>query len=98
MQMGQPVDPDERKAWPWWKAKKWALHITHRLFNRYGEPKLQKAGTAERPFAEMWLARCSAQFLDAHLQVLGALPAVCPELCTCLAVRSPLPPKLPGCN
>ena len=39
-QEGQPADLQERKQWPWWKAKKWMLHISHRLFQRYGDPKL----------------------------------------------------------
>lgn len=35
-----PADPDARKSWQWSKAKKWVMHITSRLFNRYGDPKL----------------------------------------------------------
>ncbi len=31
MQEGQPTDPDDRKLWPWWKVKKWVLHIFGRL-------------------------------------------------------------------
>lgn len=30
------VDEDERPEQPWWKCKKWALHILARLFERYG--------------------------------------------------------------
>ncbi|XP_062097326.1 importin beta-like SAD2 isoform X4 [Humulus lupulus] len=29
---GQPVDPDLRKTWGWWKVKKWTVHILNRLF------------------------------------------------------------------
>jgi hypothetical protein len=29
-----PSDPDARKAWQWWKLKKWVLHIAYRLFSR----------------------------------------------------------------
>jgi len=36
----QPVDIDERDAWPWWKLKKWAIRIMHRIFERYGTPAL----------------------------------------------------------
>ena len=36
---GQPTDPEEREAWPWWKAKKWACHILSRIFSRYGNIK-----------------------------------------------------------
>jgi len=28
------VDEDERPELPWWKCKKWALHILARLFER----------------------------------------------------------------
>lgn len=29
------VDEDYRPELPWWKAKKWALHIVVRMFERY---------------------------------------------------------------
>ncbi|XP_071505004.1 LOW QUALITY PROTEIN: importin-7-like [Diadema antillarum] len=32
------IDIDERPELPWWKAKKWALHILSRVFERYGSP------------------------------------------------------------
>uniref|UniRef100_A0A8C9SLW8 Importin 7 n=1 Tax=Scleropages formosus TaxID=113540 RepID=A0A8C9SLW8_SCLFO len=32
------VDEDDRPELPWWKCKKWALHILARLFERYGSP------------------------------------------------------------
>lgn len=28
------IDEDDRPELPWWKAKKWALHILARLFER----------------------------------------------------------------
>ncbi|KXJ05862.1 Importin-7, partial [Exaiptasia diaphana] len=28
-------DEDERPRLPWWKAKKWALHVLQRIFERY---------------------------------------------------------------
>jgi hypothetical protein len=31
---GQPMDPDARKAWGWWKVKKWITHILNRLYSR----------------------------------------------------------------
>lgn len=31
---GQPVDPDLRKSWGWWKVKKWTIHILNRLYTR----------------------------------------------------------------
>ena len=36
---GQPTAPEERRAWPWWKAKKWATKIACMFFPRYGNPK-----------------------------------------------------------
>jgi len=32
------VDEDERPNLPWWKCKKWAMHILARVFERYGSP------------------------------------------------------------
>lgn len=29
------VDEDDRPDLPWWKVKKWALHILARVFERY---------------------------------------------------------------
>lgn len=29
------VDEDERADLPWWKCKKWALHILYRIFERW---------------------------------------------------------------
>lgn len=31
---GQPVDPEARKTWGWWKVKKWTVHILNRLYTR----------------------------------------------------------------
>ena len=75
-QEGQPADLQERKQWPWWKAKKWMLHISHRLFQRYGDPKLTNPGSPERAFAELWRRHCSAQFLEAHMALLAGIPKV----------------------
>ena len=79
-QEGQPADLQERKQWPWWKAKKWMLHISHRLFQRYGDPKLTNPGSPERTFAELYKRHCSAQFLEAHMTLLAGIPKV--SLCT----------------
>lgn len=32
------LDEEQRLELPWWKAKKWALHICVRTFERYGSP------------------------------------------------------------
>ena len=44
---------DSDKANVWWKAKKWVLHITFRLFNRYAQPKHCKDGN-DKQFAQMY--------------------------------------------
>ncbi|KAG2463096.1 IPO7 protein, partial [Polypterus senegalus] len=47
------VDEDDRPELPWWKCKKWALHILARLFERYGSPGNVSKEYTE--FAEMFL-------------------------------------------
>lgn len=37
---GQPLDPDARKSWGWWKVKKWIIHILNRLYTRSVSSKL----------------------------------------------------------
>ena len=37
--LGQPVDKEERKLWPWWKLKKWASRIAQLFMQRYGNPR-----------------------------------------------------------
>ena len=75
-QEGQPDDFELRKAWPWWKVKKWTLHVVHRLFKRYGDARGLEAGSPERAFADLWRRHCSAQFLQAQLELLALVPAV----------------------
>lgn len=55
-QAGQPTHPADRAKWPWWKAKKWVLHISYRLFTRYGAPDRVKPGNDQR-FAALWAVR-----------------------------------------
>ena len=60
-------DPEAAAEWPWWKARKWALHIASRLSSRYSDPKSltiqhhrvgrdggSAAAALERKFAEEW--------------------------------------------
>ncbi|DBB04276.1 hypothetical protein WJX77_005934 [Trebouxia sp. C0004] len=68
---GQPSDPDARAAWPWWKAKKWVLHITYRLFSRYGDPKTSRSG-ADGDFIMLFSQQCSLKFLEAHMKLMAS--------------------------
>ena len=60
------VDPEEAATNPWWKAKKWAMHIAYRLFSRYAVTKYCKEGN-DKAFSEMYKKECMASFLDVHL-------------------------------
>ena len=75
MQEGQPQDPDARAAWSWWKAKKWVLHITYRLFNRYGDPKAGRSG-ADGDFILLFSQQCSLKFLEAHMKLMASYSQV----------------------
>jgi hypothetical protein len=46
------------------KALKWVLHITHRIFNRYSEPQICSAGT-DKAFAELFVVRASLRGIGA---------------------------------
>eukprot|EP00878_Enallax_costatus_P046967 GHUV01057304.1.p1 GENE.GHUV01057304.1~~GHUV01057304.1.p1 ORF type:complete len:796 (+),score=306.27 GHUV01057304.1:175-2562(+) len=65
---------DDRRKWIWFKALKWVLHITYRLFNRYGEPRLCNAGS-DQQFGQLFETHVSSQFLEDQLHVLHPLAA-----------------------
>lgn len=67
----QPADKDLRKQWPWWKCKKWCLHIINRISNRYGDPKGCKG--QDVPFAELYKKECADKFLESYVTLLGSL-------------------------
>ena len=75
VQEGQPEDLDARAGWSWWKAKKWALHITYRLFTRYGDPKASRSGP-DGVFITMFSQQCSLKFLEAHMKVMSSYAQV----------------------
>ena len=75
LQEGQPEDLDARAGWSWWKAKKWALHITYRLFTRYGDPKASRSGP-DGVFITMFSQQCSLKFLEAHMKVMSSYAQV----------------------
>ncbi|QCE12813.1 Armadillo-type fold [Vigna unguiculata] len=68
---GQPVDPDLRKSWGWWKVKKWTVHILNRLYTRFGDLKLQNP--ENRAFAQMFQKHYAGKILECHLNLLNVV-------------------------
>ncbi|XP_047151004.1 importin beta-like SAD2 [Vigna umbellata] len=68
---GQPVDPDLRKSWGWWKVKKWTVHILYRLYTRFGDLKLQNP--ENRVFAQMFQKHYAGKILECHLNLLNVV-------------------------
>lgn len=75
---GQPADSEGRRSWPWWKCKKWALHVSYRIFSRYGSPTAVKSlyegeiQQVQEQFAAMFHNECATKFLEAHLHLLSS--------------------------
>lgn len=62
------LDEEDRLELPHWKAKKWALHIITRLFERYGAP-----GSVEdeyEEFAKFFLENCAVPLLNIQMGIL----------------------------
>ncbi|KAF7131703.1 hypothetical protein RHSIM_Rhsim09G0037400 [Rhododendron simsii] len=68
---GQPVDPELRKSWGWWKVKKWTVHILNRLYTRFGDLKLQNP--ENRAFAQMFQKNYAGKILECHLNLLNVI-------------------------
>ncbi|OVA18810.1 Importin-beta [Macleaya cordata] len=68
---GQPIDPDQRKVWGWWKVKKWTVHILNRLYTRFGDLKLQKP--ENKAFAQMFQKNYAGKILECHLNLLNVI-------------------------
>ncbi|WZZ54923.1 hypothetical protein YC2023_055030 [Brassica napus] len=68
---GQPMDPELRKSWGWWKVKKWTVHILNRLYSRFGDPKLQTL--ENKPFAQMFQKTYAGRILEGHLNFLTTI-------------------------
>nr|BAJ99987.1 predicted protein [Hordeum vulgare subsp. vulgare] len=68
---GQPSDPDARKAWGWWKVKKWITHILNRLYSRFADMKVHKPES--KAFAQMFQKNYAGKILGCHLQLLNAI-------------------------
>ncbi|MBN3273221.1 IPO7 protein, partial [Polyodon spathula] len=62
------VDEDDRPELPWWKCKKWALHILARIFERYGSPGNVSKDYTE--FAELFLKGYAVSAQQVLLKVL----------------------------
>ncbi|XP_024936416.1 importin-7 isoform X2 [Cephus cinctus] len=62
------LDDDERAELPWWKCKKWALHILHRMFERYGSPG--NVTKEYKEFSEWYLQTFSGGILEVLLKIL----------------------------
>ncbi|RZF47984.1 hypothetical protein LSTR_LSTR002050 [Laodelphax striatellus] len=62
------VDEEDREALPWWKCKKWALHILQRMFERYGSPGNVVKEYEE--FADWYLKTFSGGILEVLLKIL----------------------------
>lgn len=63
------IDEDERPELPWWKVKKWAMHILVRVFERYGSPG-NEVGKEYEKFAEWYLPTFTNGILEALLKML----------------------------
>ncbi|XP_025836941.1 importin-7 [Agrilus planipennis] len=61
-------DEDERSDLPWWKCKKWAMHILYRMFERYGSPG--NVTKEYNEFAEWYLQTFSSGILEVLLKQL----------------------------
>ncbi|XP_017633616.1 importin beta-like SAD2 [Gossypium arboreum] len=68
---GQPLDPELRKSWGWWKVKKWTVHILNRLYTRFGDLKLRNP--ENRAFAQMFQKNYAGKILECHLNLLGVI-------------------------
>lgn len=66
--LGQPVDKEDRRNWPWWKLKKWAIRITSLFIQRYGNPRYCNDEYVQ--FAEFFKANTSKQLLSPVLHIL----------------------------
>lgn len=64
------LDDDDRAHLPWWKCKKWALNIIHRMFERYGSP-----GTVSneyKDFSAWYLKTFSGGIIEVLLKILDS--------------------------
>ena len=71
---GQPMDPELRKSWGWWKVKKWTVHILNRLYSRYvSEVNMLNKSTLGR-YIYFFVNILCDRFGDPKLQTLENKP------------------------
>ena len=82
---GDPAPVKEQ----WWKVKKWVLHISNRLFNKYDTSKRIKRDDPQYPFAVLFEANCSGQLLQSIMNLLAGLQQgqYISQRCTNLALQ-----------
>ena len=81
-------DKTELKHWPWWKTKKWAMHVVNRMFSRYGN--LKKCQPHDKAQATVYRDKYAGHFLTVYIQLLSSLAtgAVMPDRVVNLAVHN----------
>ncbi|XP_057436510.1 importin beta-like SAD2 isoform X2 [Lotus japonicus] len=67
---GQPVDPELRKSWGWWKVKKWIANILNRLFTRFGQFEMV---FSQRTVFTMFHKHYAGKILECHLNLLNVV-------------------------
>ena len=63
------IDEDERPQLPYWKEKKWAMHIVTRLFDRYGSPG--NVSSQYKDFAQWFLKTFAVGILNSVMTLLA---------------------------
>lgn len=66
----QGLSGEANSGSPWWKAKKWVLHITYRLFSRYSMPKHCKEGN-DKAFSDMFVVSASGEHSRLHCAAMS---------------------------
>jgi len=79
-------DKSELRHWPWWKTRKWCLHIVNRQFSRYGNVK--NAAAENKELASMYRKDYATQFLQCYVELLSSMSTgtVMPDRVVNLAV------------
>lgn len=66
--LNQPVEPEEKRAWPWWKLKKWAGRLMCTFIQRYGNPRY--TDEAYSAFATYFRDHVAASLLPSVMEAL----------------------------